>query len=40
MVKPTTKWGKGTTALPPSKSSQNLVDASTAEPPPEQEERP
>ena len=29
MVKPTTKWGKGTTALPPSKSSWNLVDAST-----------
>ena len=29
MVKPTTKQGKGATALPPSKSSQNLVDAST-----------
>ena len=29
MVKPATKWGKGTTALLPRKSSQNLVDAST-----------
>ena len=26
MVKPTIKWGKGTTALPPKKSSWNLVD--------------
>ena len=29
MVKPTTKQGKGITALPPSKSSWNLVDALT-----------
>ena len=29
MVKPTTKWGKGITALTPKKSSQNKVDAST-----------
>ena len=29
MVKPSTKWGKGTTALPLKKSSQNPVDAIT-----------
>ena len=28
MIKPSTKCGKGTTALPTRKSSQNLVDAS------------
>ena len=29
MVKPTTKWGKGITALTPKKTNQNKVDAST-----------
>ena len=29
MVKPATKWGKGTTALLPKKSNQNPVDALT-----------
>ena len=29
MVKPTTKWEKGTTAFLPRKSSQNLIDALT-----------
>ena len=40
MVKPATKHGKGTAALPTNKSSWNLVDASTGKTKPRTEEQP